>query len=246
MCMLFLFMIYYKCIFIRFHEDKYSMDFFKKKNIKKLKIINNKTINIIYAVLLFVKMNLTDEKSVFFMPFFKNKGGNKMEKEILKLLGEKDGEFFEGDVSGDTIILYSRIEKLFLKLQETIQKNVYELSDTTKKLIQNDAKIATNLYVIAAELIRWYSTKISDVANEKVVIDTAKWLRLSNRHFFDEYCDDKSLGSIFLQYVEKSDRNGQKKFVLYFFHILHYCPPNGFNEYMLNQNIGTNWYCKEK
>lgn len=25
MCMLFLFMIYYKCIFIRFHEDKYSM-----------------------------------------------------------------------------------------------------------------------------------------------------------------------------------------------------------------------------
>lgn len=41
MCMLFLFMIYYKCIFIRFHEDKYSMDFFKKKNIKKLKIINN-------------------------------------------------------------------------------------------------------------------------------------------------------------------------------------------------------------
>ena len=169
-----------------------------------------------------------------------------MEKEILKLLGEKDGEFFEGDVSGDTIILYSRIEKLFLKLQETIQKNVYELSDTTKKLIQNDAKIATNLYVIAAELIRWYSTKISDVANEKVVIDTAKWLRLSNRHFFDEYCDDKSLGSIFLQYVEKSDRNGQKKFVLYFFHILHYCPPNGFNEYMLNQNIGTNWYCKEK
>ena len=95
-----------------------------------------------------------------------------MEKEILKLLGEKDGEFFEGDVSGDTIILYSRIEKLFLKLQETIQKNVYELSDTTKKLIQNDAKIATNLYVIAAELIRWYSTKISDVANEKVV-DTA-------------------------------------------------------------------------
>lgn len=47
------------------------------------------------------------------MPFFKNKGGNKMEKEILKLLGEKDGEFFEGDVSGDTIILYSRIEKLF-------------------------------------------------------------------------------------------------------------------------------------
>lgn len=197
MCMLFLFMIYYKCIFIRFHEDKYSMDFFKKKNIKKLKIINNKTINIIYAVLLFIKMNLTDEKSVFFMPFFKNKGGNKMEKEILKLLGEKDGEFF------DTIILYSRIEKLFLKLQETIQKNVYELSDTTKKLIQNDAKIATNLYVIAAELIRWYSTKISDVANEKVVIDTAKWLRLSNRHFFDEYCDDKSLGSIFLQYVEK-------------------------------------------
>lgn len=175
MCMLFLFMIYYKCIFIRFHEDKYSMDFFKKKNIKKLKIINNKTINIIYAVLLFIKMNLTDEKSVFFMPFFKNKGGNKMEKEILKLLGEKDGEFFEGDVSGDTIILYSRIEKLFLKLQETIQKNVYELSDTTKKLIQNDAKIATNLYVIAAELIRWYSTKISDVANEKVVIDTAKW-----------------------------------------------------------------------
>lgn len=122
MCMLFLFMIYYKCIFIRFHEDKYSMDFFKKKNIKKLKIINNKTINIIYAVLLFIKMNLTDEKSVFFMPFFKNKGGNKMEKEILKLLGEKDGEFFEGDVSGDTIILYSRIEKLFLKLQETIQK----------------------------------------------------------------------------------------------------------------------------
>ena len=67
---------------------------------------------------------------------------------------------------------------------------MYELSDTTKKLIQNDAKIATNLYVIAAELIRWYSTKISDVANEKVVIDTAKWLRLSNRHFFDEYCDD--------------------------------------------------------
>ena len=64
MCMLFLFMIYYKCIFIRFHEDKYSMDFFKKKNIKKLKIINNKTINIIYAVLLFIKMNLTDEKSV--------------------------------------------------------------------------------------------------------------------------------------------------------------------------------------
>ena len=57
---------------------------------------------------------------------------------------------------------------------------MYELSDTTKKLIQNDAKIATNLYVIAAELIRWYSTKISDVANEKVVIDTAKWLRLSN------------------------------------------------------------------
>lgn len=105
MCMLFLFMIYYKCIFIRFHEDKYSMDFFKKKNIKKLKIINNKTINIIYAVLLFIKMNLTDEKSVFFMPFFKNKGGNKMEKEILKLLGEKDGEFFEGDVSGDTIIV---------------------------------------------------------------------------------------------------------------------------------------------
>ena len=92
MCMLFLFMIYYKCIFIRFHEDKYSMDFFKKKNIKKLKIINNKTINIIYAVLLFIKMNLTDEKSVFFMPFFKNKGGNKMEKEILRLLGEKDGE----------------------------------------------------------------------------------------------------------------------------------------------------------
>lgn len=62
MCMLFLFMIYYKCIFIRFHEDKYSMDFFKKKNIKKLKIINNKTINIIYAVLLFIKMNLTDEQ----------------------------------------------------------------------------------------------------------------------------------------------------------------------------------------
>ena len=81
---------------------------------------------------------------------------------------------------------------------------------------------------------------------EKVVIDTAKWLRLSNRHFFDQYCDDESLGSIFLQYVEKSNRNEQKKFVLYFFHILHYCPPNGFNEYMLNQNIGTNWYCKEK
>ena len=76
MCMLFLFMIYYKCIFIRFHEDKYSMDFFKKKNIKKLKIINNKTINIIYTVLLFIKMNLTDEKSVFFMPFFKNKGAS--------------------------------------------------------------------------------------------------------------------------------------------------------------------------
>ena len=50
-------------------------------------MVNNKTINIIYTVLLFIKMNLTDEKSVFFMPFFKNKGGNKMEKEILKLLG---------------------------------------------------------------------------------------------------------------------------------------------------------------
>ena len=109
------------------------MDFFKKKNIKKLKIINNKTINIIYAVLLFIKMNLTDEKSVFFMPFFKNKGGNKMEKEILKLLGEKDGEFFEGDVNVIIIILYSRIEELFSNFQEMIQKNMYELSDTTKK-----------------------------------------------------------------------------------------------------------------
>ena len=145
-----------------------------------------------------------------------------MEKEILRLLGEKDGEFFEGDVNGNIIILYSRIEELFSNFQEMIQKNMYELSDTTKKLIQKD------------------------FVEEKVVIDTAKWLRLSNRHFFDQYCDDESLGSIFLQYVEKSNRNEQKKFVLYFFHILHYCPPNGFNEYMLNQNIGTNWYCKEK
>lgn len=169
-----------------------------------------------------------------------------MEKEILRLLGEKDGEFFEGDVNGNIIILYSRIEELFSNFQEMIQKNMYELSDTTKKLIQKDTKIATNLYTIAAELIRWYSTKISDFVEEKMVIDTAKWLRLSNRHFFDQYCDDESLGSIFLQYVEKSNRNEQKKFVLYFFHILHYCPPNGFNEYMLNQNIGTNWYCKEK
>ena len=147
-----------------------------------------------------------------------------MEKEILRLLGEKDGEFFEGDVNGNIIILYSRIEELFSNFQEMIQKNMYELSDTTKKLIQKDTKIATNLYTIAAELIRWYSTKISDFVEE----------------------NDESLGSIFLQYVEKSNRNEQKKFVLYFFHILHYCPPNGFNEYMLNQNIGTNWYCKEK
>ena len=127
-------------------------------------------------------MNLTDEKSVFLCHFLRIKEEIKW-KRNFKINLEKRWRIFEGDVSGDTIILYSRIEKLFLKLQETIQKNVYELSDTTKKLIQNDAKIATNLYVIAAELIRWYSTKISDVANEKVVIDTAKWLRLSNRHF---------------------------------------------------------------
>lgn len=107
-----------------------------------------------------------------------------MEKEILRLLGEKDGEFFEGDVNGNIIILYSRIEELFSNFQEMIQKNMYELSDTTKKLIQKDTKIATNLYTIAAELIRWYSTKISDFVEEKVVIDTAKWLRLSNRPFF--------------------------------------------------------------
>lgn len=70
MCMLFLFMIYYKCIFIRFHEDKYSMDFFKKKNIKKLKIINNKTINIIYAVLLFIKNESNRRKVCFFYAIF--------------------------------------------------------------------------------------------------------------------------------------------------------------------------------
>ena len=77
-----LFMIYYKCIFIRFHEDKYSMDFFKKKNIKKLKIINNKTINIIYAVLLFIKMNLTDEKSVFLCHFLRIKEEIKWKKKF--------------------------------------------------------------------------------------------------------------------------------------------------------------------
>lgn len=64
-----------------------------------------------------------------------------MEKEILRLLGEKDGEFFEGDVNGNIIILYSRIEELFSNFQEMIQKNMYELSDTTKKLIQKDTKI---------------------------------------------------------------------------------------------------------
>ena len=58
-----------------------------------------------------------------------------MEKEILRLLGEKDGEFFEGDVNGNIIILYSRIEELFSNFPEMIQKNMYELSDTTKKLI---------------------------------------------------------------------------------------------------------------
>lgn len=40
--------------------------------------------------------------------------------------------FFEGDVNGNIIILYSRIEELFSNFQEMIQKNMYELSDTTK------------------------------------------------------------------------------------------------------------------
>lgn len=172
-----------------------------------------------------------------------------MEKEILRLLGEKDGEFFEGDVSGDVIILYSRIENLFTQFQQMIRKDVFRLSDTTKELIQKDITTATNLYTIAAELIRWYATKTTESAIEKSVIDTAKWLRLSNHYFFESYCNTdntENVGTVFLQYVKKLDNEEQKNFALYFFQILHCCPPNGFSEYMLNQNVGTNWYCKEK
>ena len=67
MCMLFLFMIYYKCIFIRFHEDKYSMDFFKKKNIKKLKIINNKYYICCFAI---YKNESNRRKVCFFYAIF--------------------------------------------------------------------------------------------------------------------------------------------------------------------------------
>ena len=163
---------------------------------------------------------------------------------MLRLLEEKDGEFTEESVEGDVFIVSSRVNDLFMLFKQMIQKDDQKSANQIQMAVEKNSKIATNIYEISAELIRWYAIKISDDQKEKSTINTAKWIRLSNPYFFNTYCEPKSLGTEFLSYFRKLDALEQRKFILYFFNILHHCPPYGFTEHTLNQNVGTNWYCE--
>lgn len=158
-----------------------------------------------------------------------------MTKQILQLLKEQDETFMEE----------SLVERLFLMFEEMFCSGKEQLSDQVQEQIKGNCNIATNLYEISAELIRWYATKISDDPEEKIVIETAKWLRLSNLRFFRTYCEKRSIGVEFLKHYKNLDSTMQREFMLYFYHILHFCPPYEFTESVVCENVGTNWYCGE-
>lgn len=167
-----------------------------------------------------------------------------MEKEILQAL-EKN-QFCKTTTHGDAVILSSEIKKLYHLFTEMIEKGVYRVSNQTQMIIRCNAKISVNLYTIIADIVLWYSARMPEQETEQRSIEICRWIRLGNPKFFMTFCEKESLGTEFLHYFQKSNTETQQQLLFYFFSILHSCPPFGFTQNAMEDNIGKEWYLRKE
>lgn len=166
-----------------------------------------------------------------------------MEKEILQIL--RKNQFCKTTAHGDVVILSSEVKELYHLFTKMIARGVCKVSNQTQEIIRCDAKISTKLYTIIADVVLWYSARMPEQETEQRIIEICRWIRLGDPKFFMTFCEKESLGTEFLHYFQKSDTETQQRLLFYFFSILHDCPPFGFKQDAMEDNIGEEWFLRK-